>query len=197
MKATRVGISVVSMLAAGLCAYGQAKLASFPIGTTTMAFHIVTEELTEPQSLELQVIARADGTYTVRMAMEATGTADQLSAFGFVFGAAGLMYGGGQDVSLAALQTLMDQRRRLQEGQEYALPSGGSFTDVRAVTLAGVHCIAGSIVDPHSPDFRTTVAFSLSHPVYTVPLVRLERMRDGRWETVFSLELVEYTVVGG
>ncbi|HEU68507.1 MAG TPA: hypothetical protein ENN53_04740 [Candidatus Acetothermia bacterium] len=197
MKTGIIGIALVSLLAVGVCAFGQAKLESFPAGTTTMVFHIVAEDLREPQLLELQVIARADGPYTVRMVMEATGTADQMSAFGFLFGAAGLQYGGGQDVSLAALQTLMDQRRRLQEGQEYVLPSGGAFTDVAPVTIAGIQCIAGSIVDPRSPDSRTTVAFSLSHPVYTVPLVRLERLRDGRWETVFSMELVEYTFVGG
>ncbi|MBC7220472.1 hypothetical protein H5T55_03185 [Candidatus Bipolaricaulota bacterium] len=197
MKTRVVGITLASVLACGLCAFGQASLQAFPAGTTTMVFHIVTEELTEPQLLELHVIGRADGKYTVRMVMEATGTADQMSAFGFVFGAAGLMFGGGQDVSLAALQTLMDQRRRLQEGQEYALPSGGAFTDVSLVTIAGVQCVGGSIVDPRNPDSRTTIAFSLSHPVYTVPRVRLERLRDGRWETVFSMELVEYVFVGG
>lgn len=197
MKIGVVGMTVVSVLALGLCALGQADLQSFPAGTTTMVFHIVTEDLSEPQLLELQVIARADGMYTVRMVMEATGTADQMSAFGFVFGAAGLMYGGGQDVGLAALQTLIDQRRRLQEGQEYALPSGGLFTDVTWVTIAGVQCVEGSIVDPRNPDSRTTIAFSLSHPVYTVPRVRLERLRDGHWETVFSMELVEYAFVGG
>lgn len=197
MKIKLMVIVPVSALAVGLCAFGQAKLEAFPVGTTTMVFHIVTEDLREPQPLELQVTAHGGGTYTVRMVTEATGTAQQVSAFGFVFGAAGLMYGGGQDVSLAALQTLMDQRSRLQEGAEYALPSGGSFTDVAVVTIAGIRCIAGTIVDPRSPTSRTTVAFSLSHPVYTVPRVRLERLRDGRWETVFAMELIEYTFVGG
>ncbi|HNR24103.1 MAG TPA: hypothetical protein PKG50_01550 [Candidatus Bipolaricaulis anaerobius] len=196
----RIKVSVIalaSVLAVGVGALGQAKLESFPQGTTTMAFRIVAEDLGEPQALELQVIAHPDGTYTVRMVLEASGTADQLSAFGFVFGAAGLLYGGGQDVSLAALQTLMDQRTRLQEGQEYALPGGGSFTDVAFVTIAGVQCIEGTIVDPRAPDAKTTVAFSLSHPVYTTPRVFVERRRDGRWQTVFSLELVGYTFVAG
>ncbi|GAB4304692.1 MAG: hypothetical protein Kow0097_01970 [Candidatus Bipolaricaulota bacterium] len=197
MKTGVVGVTLASVLAAGLGAFGQANLQSFPAGTTTMVFHIVTEDLSEPQLLELHVVGRADGTYTVRMVLEATGTADQMSAFGFVFGAAGFMYGGGQDVGLAALQTLMDQRRRLQEGQEYTLPSGATFTDVSWVTIAGVECVEGSIVDPRNPDSRTTIAFSLSHPVYTVPRVRMERLRDGRWETVFSMELVEYAFVGG
>lgn len=197
MRIKVAAIALASVFAVGGGAFGQAQLESFPQGTTTMTFRIVAEDMSEPQALELQVIAQADGIYTVRMMLEASGTADQLSTFGLVFGAAGLLYGGGQDVSLAALQTLMNQRARLQEGQEYALPGGGSFTNVASVTIAGVRCIEGTIVDPRSPNAKTTVAFSLSHPVYTVPRVLVERRRDGRWETVFSLELVGYTFVAG
>jgi hypothetical protein len=90
----------------------------------------------------------------------------------------------------------MDQRSRLQEGQEYLLPGGGSFTNIMGVTVAGVWCLQGSLVDPDEPETRTTVAFALSHPVYISPLIRVEELRSGQWVEVFSLELVEYTVTG-
>lgn len=197
MPIKRGMVVLASLLALGQGAFGQAKLEGFPAGTTTMVFHILTEDLSSPQVLELQVVAHANKTYTMRMVTEATGTAEQMAVFGVLFGAAGLMYGGGQDVSLTALQTLMDQRARLQEGAEYALPGGGTFTSVAVVTIAGVRCVQGTLVDPRNPDSRTTVAFALSHPVYTVPRVRSERLRAGRWVTVFSLELIKYTFGGG
>jgi len=184
---------LAGLLAAGLGVAGQARLDAFPVGTTTMVFEVVTEELEDPQTLELVVIAYADGTYTVRMMAEATGTGDELSGFGFLFGGASLAYGGGEDVSLSPLQDLVDQRRRLQEGEEYILRGGGTFTDVRTLTIAGVASIEGVYLDPDRPDRRTIVAFGVSEPVYTMPRVRLERQRDGAWQTVFSMELVAYT----
>lgn len=187
---------VASALSLGVGALGQAKLEAFPVGTTTMVFTVVTEDLSDPQTLELQVIVHGGGTFTVRMVAEATGTAGQLSGFGFLFGAAGLAYGGGEDVSLSALQILVDQRTRLQEGEEYLLPSGGTFANVAVVDIGGVRCVEGSYVDPRNRDTRTTVAFGISKPVYTVPRVRVERLRGGTWQTVFLMELIAYTFVG-
>lgn len=195
---TKIAVLVLSsVLALGLGAVGQADLSLFPLGATTMVFHVTTEDLSAPQVLELQVIVHADRTYSLRMVTEARGTAEQLSAFGFLFGAMGFMHGAGEGVGLAPLQALMDQRGRLQEGEEYLLPGGGTFTNVVGTTIAGVLSIEGSFVDPRNPNTRTTVAFGLSHPVYTVPRVRVERLRAGRWETVFSMELVEYRFAGG
>jgi len=159
-------------------------------------FTVTTEDLSDPQTLELQVVVHPNHTYTVRMRTEATGTAAQLSGFGFLFGAAGLAYGAGEDVSLSALQVLADQRSRLQEGGEYLLPGGGTFTNVVLVDIAGVRSVEGSYVDPRNRDTRMTVAFGISKPVYTAPRVRVERLRGGAWETVFLMELVSYTFVG-
>lgn len=196
MKMKLVALVLANILALSICAFSQAKLDQFPLGTTTMRFSVVTEDLSAPQALELQVVVRPNSTYTVRMLAEATGTAPQLSGFGFLFGAAGLAYGGGEDVSLSALQVLVDQRSRLQEGDEYLLPGGGTFTNVVLVDIAGVRCVEGSYVDPKNRDTRMTVALGVSKPVYTVPRVRVERLRGGTWETVFLMELVAYTFVG-
>lgn len=193
MKVSALVLTHVFVL--GACALGQAKLDLFPLGTTTMRFSVVTEDISEPQMLELQVVVHPNNTYTVRMLAEATGTASQVSGFGFLFGGAGLAYGGGEDVSLAALQVLVDQRSRLQEGEEYLLPGGGTFANVVLLDIAGVRSVQGSYVDPRSRDTRMTVAFGISRPVYTVPRVRVERLRSGNWETVFLMELVAYAFV--
>ena len=177
-------------------AFAQADLDTFPIGTTRMVYNIRTEDMGQAQALELSVTAFAGGTFTVRMGTEGTGTKDEMEAFGFIFGATHVSSGSGQNVSYSSLQALMDQRSRLQEGQAYLLPGGGSFTNIVGATLAGVWCLQGSLIDPDAPDTRTTVAFALSHPVYISPLIRVEELRSGQWVEVFSLELVEYTVSG-
>ena len=177
-------------------AFAQADLDTFPIGTTRMVYNIRTEDMGQAQALELSVTSFAGGTFTVRMVTEGTGTKDEMEAFGFIFGATHVSSGSGQNVSYSSLQALMDQRSRLQEGQAYLLPGGGSFTNIVGATLAGVWCLQGSLIDPDAPDTRTTVAFALSHPVYISPLIRVEELRSGQWVEVFSLELVEYTVSG-
>jgi hypothetical protein len=190
-----VGLMVLSI---GFGAVSQADLDVFPIGTTKMVYRITSEDITEPQILELVVTAHEDGRYTVRMVTEQTGNKDELeTGFGFIFGAARVSSGAGHDVSYTSLEALMDQRDRLQEGQDYLLPGGGLFTEIVGVTVAGVWCLEGSFVDPDEPDTRMTVAFALSHPVYISPRIRAEELRGGVWVETFVLELVEYTVTEG
>ena len=182
------------VLAIGFGAVGQSDLDVFPIGTTKMAYQITSEEMTEPQMLELVVTAYGDDRYTIRMLTEQTGTEDELATgFGFIFGAATVSSGAGHDVSYTSLQALMDQRSRLQEGQDYLLPDGGLFKDIVGVTIANVWCLEGTFETPDEPDARMTVAFALSHPVYISPRIRAEELRDGEWVETFVLELIEYT----
>ena len=196
---TWTGILVVAMLA-GLTvgATAQSDLDQFPLGTTKMVYHVTAEEIAEMQVLELVVTSHEDGRYTVRMVTEQTGDEDELATgFGFIFGGASVSSGGGHDVSYTPLQALMDQRSRLQEGQDYMLPSGGMFTEIVGVTVADVWCLEGTLVDEDDPDSRLIVAFALTHPVYISPRIRSEELREGEWVEIFSLELVEYTVTEG
>jgi hypothetical protein len=188
-------LCVVAVFAIAGTAFAQTDLSVFPKGTTKMVYKMRTEDMTQPMPLELSVTVHGDGTYTVRMVTEGTGTEDELGSFGFIGGMTSVS-AGGQDVSYTSLQALMDQRSRLQEGQEYLLPGGGSFTGITGATIAGVWCLQGTLADPDDPDVRTTVAFALSKPVYISPLIRVEELRNGQWVEVFSLELVEYTVTG-
>ncbi len=195
MKRIAVLLCVVGVFAAAGSAFAQSDLGVFPLGTTKMVYNIRTEDMGRPMPLELTVTAHGDGTYSVRMVTESTGTKDELGSFGFMGGMTSVSTSG-HDVSYTSLQALMDQRSRLQEGQEYLLPGGGSFASITGVTVAGVWCLQGVLVDPDNPETRTTVAFALSSPVYISPLIRVEELRGGQWVEVFSLELVEYTVTG-
>jgi len=192
-----IGLFLLWLVAIGSVLFAQADLDSFPIGKTEMVYNIFTEEMDEPQLMELVVVAREDGPFTVRMSTEATGTKGQLSGFGFLFGATSIASGGGYDISYPSLQALIEQRSRLQEGGEYILPGGGIFTDISSVTIAGVQCLEGSFVNPDNENMRMTTALALSHPVYISPRIRIEERRDGDWAETFVMELVEYTVTEG
>ena len=198
MKARCSLAVLIGMVVLGAGALAQADLDQFPLGTTKMVYHVTSEDLSEPQVLELTLTVHDDERYTIRMMTEQTGSEDELATgFGFIFGAATVSSGGGHDVSYTSLQALMDQRSRLQEGQDYLLPSGGMFTDIVGVTIADVWCLQGTFTNPDEPDSRMTVAFALSNPVYISPRIRAEERRDGQWVEVFVLQLVEYTVTEG
>ncbi len=179
----------------GLVALAQSDLDVFPLGTTTMRYTVTSEDLSQPQTLELTVTSKGDDQYTIRMSTEQTGSEDELATgFGFIFGGANVASGGGRDISYSSLQTLMDQRNRLQEGQDYLLPGGGSFEDIEGVTIAGVWCLQGTYVDTDDQTSRMIVAFALTNPVYISPRIVAEELRDGDWVETFRLELVDYTV---
>lgn len=188
----------LGMMLAGVGAVAQSDLDIFPLGTTTMVYNVMSEDVSEKQILELVVTSYGDDRYTVRMVTEQTGNEDELATgFGFMFGAASVSSGGGHDADYSSLTALMDQRDRLQEGQDYLLPGGGSFENIVGVTIAGIWCLQGSFIDTDDENVRMTVAFALTNPVYISPLIRAEELRDGEWVETFALELVEYTVVEG
>jgi len=188
----------LGLLLTGIGAFAQSDLTVFPLGTTTMRYTVTSEDTSEPQILELAVTAYGDDRYTVRMVTEQTGNEDELATgFGFMFGAASVSSGGGHDADMSSLTALMDQRERLEEGQDYLLPGGGLFENIEGVTIAGIWCLEGSYIDEDDENIRMTVAFALTNPVYISPRIRAEELRDGEWVVTFSLELIEYTVVEG
>ena len=191
-------LTAVGLLSVSLGAIAQSDLDVFPLGTTTMRYTVTSEDTSEPQILELAVTSYGDDRYTVRMVTEQTGNEDELATgFGFMFGAASVSSGGGHDADMSSLTALMDQRDRLQEGQDYLLPGGGLFKSIVGVTIADIWCLQGSYIDEDDENVRMTVAFALTNPVYISPLIRAEELRDGEWIETFALELVEYTVVEG
>jgi len=197
MKRISGTILALMIAASAVCAFAQSDLDGFPVGTTTMVYEVISEGVSEPQTLELVVTVRGDDLYTVRMTTEATGSAEELAAgFGFIFGAASVSSGTGRDVNYSSIQALIDQRSRLQAGEDYALP-GADFVNVVAVTIAGIDCLEGTIVDSDRPDSRTTIAFALTDPVYISPRIVVEELRGGEWVETFRMELVEYSYAEG
>ena len=191
-------IAGIGLLFTGIGAFAQSDLDVFPLGTTTMIYTVSSEDTSEPQTLELVVTSYGDDRYTVRMVTEQTGDEDELATgFGFMFGAASVSSGGGHDADMSSLTALMDQRERLEEGQDYLLPGGGLFENIEGVTIAGIWCLEGSYIDEDDENVRMTVAFALTNPVYISPRIRAEELRDGEWVETFALELIEYTVVEG
>jgi len=183
------GITVAGL---GMVSRAQVDLSEFPVGTTHMVYEVRAEDLSEPQTMELTVTVYGDDQYKVRMVTEAVGNEDELATgFGFIFGSASVSSGSGHDADYSSLQALMDQRQRLQEGQEYALP-GADFVEIVGVEIAGVWCLEGTIVDDDDPNVRMSVAFSLTNPVYISPRIQVLEQRDGEWVETFALELVEY-----
>ena len=198
MNRWEAALAALLIVGLGMVGLAQSDLDQFPLGTTKMVYRVSAEDISESQTLELVVTSHEDGRYTVRMVTEQTGDEDELAAgFGFIFGAATVSSGGGHDVSYTSLEALMDQRSRLQEGQDYMLPSGGMFSEIVGVTIADVWCLEGTVVDEDDPNERLIIAFALTHPVYISPRIRAEELRDGEWVEVFSIELVEYTVTPG
>ncbi|MBE0634924.1 hypothetical protein IH601_02880 [Candidatus Bipolaricaulota bacterium] len=198
MKKTIGILTGMGLLLAGVGAVAQSDLDVFPLGTTTMLYNVTSEDMTGAQTLELVVTAYGDDRYTVRMVTEQTGNEDELgTGFGFMFGAASVSSGGGHDADYSSLTALMDQRNRLQEGQDYLLPGGGSFENIIGITIAGVWCLQGTMIDEDDENVRMTIAFALTNPVYISPLIRAEELRDGEWVETFALELIEYTLVEG
>ncbi|MCK5248221.1 hypothetical protein KAR02_15050, partial [Candidatus Bipolaricaulota bacterium] len=131
MKRTIGILTGLGLMLAGLGAVAQSDLDVFPIGTTTMIYTVTSEDTSEPQILELVVTSYGDDRYTVRMVTEQTGNEDELATgFGFIFGSAMVSSGGGHDADFSSLNALMDQRSRLEEGQDYLLPGGGMFTEI-------------------------------------------------------------------
>ena len=192
-KAIVALISVVAVASVGLLAVGQVDLGEFPVGSTRMVYAVRSEDVSESQTMELTVAVYGDDQYKVRMVMETIGNEDELAAgFGFIFGSTSVSSGSGQDADYSSLQALMDQRQRLEEGQNWALP-GGDFVDIIGVEIAGVWCLEGTIVYDDDPNSRMFVAFSLTNPVYISPRIRVEELRTGEWVETFALELVEYT----
>ena len=189
-------ISLIIMVFVGFSLYGQNELSDFPVGTTDMSYQIRTEQLPEPQTLDLTVTGLADGRYRVRMTAESVGTPDQLSLFGFLFGMTSVR-SGGTDIDFGPISALLSHRTDLAAGEDYILPGGGTFHAEKEEKIAGIPCLIGSYTDPDHPNTRTTLAFSLKKPVFISPLIKVEENRDGKWTTTFLLELTSYTCPEG
>ncbi len=193
MKRAASLILVLAITATSITALAQSNLDDFPVGNTKMQYQITTEEMENPQWLGLSITSRGDDDYTISMNIEATGTANQLAGFGFLFTGAQMSYAGGESVTYSPLQALIEQRSHLSPNNDYILPGGGEFKDITNTEIAGVQCLQGIFEDPSEQDVRITIAFGISEPMYMFPLVKVEELHDGKWVLSLKMELMEYS----
>ncbi len=169
----------------GLFGWAQAEVQDFPVGKTEMVWTLAG--LGPAQELRLIVEGLPEGRFRVSMGLSLEGTAAELSALGF-FGAPLLVQAmGTQTVDLSALSVLIRRREALRVGERYALP-GGEFFVREQGDIAGVTCLLGEFRPADRADTLIEVAFSLSDPVYFLPLLRVRE----RGRTTFEMVLVAY-----
>jgi len=181
------------LVLSGGVGFAQSEVKDFPVGTTTMVYELKTEDVAAPETITLIVAGSSDGTYRLKLTIDASGTPDELKVFGLLFGMTQTATGGAS-VSFDPLAALIEHPERLSAGDEYQLTGGATFTGTTMVTIATLPCLQGSYVNPKQPDARITIALSLLRPVFISPYIREEELRDGQWVETFSLKLTEYTV---
>ncbi|MFN3346819.1 MAG: hypothetical protein ACK42E_03290 [Candidatus Bipolaricaulaceae bacterium] len=169
----------------GALAWAQAEVQNFPPGKTEMVWALAG--LGPAQELRLAVEGLPEGRFRVSLGLSLEGTAAELSVLGF-FGAPLLVQAmGSQPLDLSALSVLIRRREALVLGERYALPGGEFFVRERG-EIAGVVCLLGEFRPADQPGTTIEVAFSLSDPVYFLPLLRVRE----RGRTTFEMVLVEY-----
>lgn len=190
MKINRVLMAVItSVLVFAVCLYGHDELRDFPVGRTHMVYQLRSVEEAEAQFQIITVTGLADGSYRLRLTLEAVGSADELS-LAYLMAGTWVGYVGG---AMMGLDALIARRQHLTVGEEYRLPGGVRFAITAMVEIAGIRALQGVFTDPASPGMRTIIALAMDDPVLLLPLVRVEQEEEGGWLVIYSIELTEYT----
>lgn len=185
-----LGITAIVLITTTI-GWGQAELSEFPLGTTTMVYRIVSEEIEEPQYKRITVIGLEDGRFRLIITQEAIGTPEELAFFG-ILGGMMMLHAGEREVDFTPLLFLMERRELLVVGEEFLLIGGGRFIVDKYIKIAGIETIQGTYLDPRRPDERMIFAFSRWAPVFLFPRLRVEELIDDEWRLLFKVELIDY-----
>ncbi len=180
MRLRMVGLLLCGL---GVMALAQAEISDFPLGVTEMAWSL--RGAGPAQELRLTVEGLPEGRYRATLALSLEGTGAELSLLGF-FGAPLLIQSAGTQVDLSALNVLIRRREALVVGERYALPGGEFFVREKA-EIAGVVCLLGEFRPAERPEAVIEVGFSLSAPVYLLPLLRVREGGRVTFEMVLSV----------
>lgn len=180
----RTRVSAILLLGFGLMAAAQADISEFPLGVTEMVWEL--RGAGPAQELRLQVEGLAEGRYRVTLRLSFEGLGTELSMLGFL-GAPLLIQGTVAQIDLSALNVLIRRREVLNVGETYALPGGAFFVREKG-EIAGVVCLVGEFRPAERSDTVIEVGFSLSAPVYWLPLLRVQE----RGRVTFEMILSEY-----
>lgn len=171
-----------AILAFSLLGLAQAEISAFPLGLTEMVWSL--HGLGPPQELRLTVEGLPEGKYRVVLSLSLEGAGTELSMLGFL-GAPLSVTAMGSQVDLSTLNVLIRRREMLKVGEQYALP-GGQFYAREKVEIAGVLCLVGEFHPADRPDLLIELGFSLSDPVYLLPLLRVKQGERVTFEMVLT-----------
>lgn len=170
------------LIGIGFLGLAQAEIDSFPLGRTEMVWSL--RGVGPAQELSLTIEGLSEGKYRIVLSLSLEGAGTELSMLGFLGAPLAIMSGGSQ-VDLSALNVLIRRREVLNVGEQYAIP-GGQFYVREKAEIAGVLCLLGEFQPADRPDYLIEVGFSLSDPVYLLPLLRVKQGGKVTFEMVLT-----------
>jgi len=187
-------ILALLILIAALGIWSTAQTSGFfqryPGGTAHAVYQIIDQKLTNPLKLGFDVQPASGDQLTVTTTNQITASRAELDGGGISEGVAAAQLA----INDPAVQALMGQQ--LQMGTTYVLPGGARFSTDQATTIVGVPVIEGTLTDPQKPDQRTRLAFAEGDAALTLPfppLIQTQKLQDGQYQTIFSLQLIEFS----
>ncbi len=162
---------------------------NYPGGASKSIYKITQEKSAYPILLTMEIQPVSADTFTVKTTNEVTGTRTDLER-GVLEGLARAQLEVNSE-SLAALRKFLAD---IQPNTVYVLPNGARFEAGERDTIAGVDVIRGVLTDPKKPNQRTVLALTLNKAVPFPPLLQIDERRGLLFVTVFTLELIEFSM---
>jgi|FaiFalFF_MnMetaG_3_1042247.scaffolds.fasta_scaffold00301_15 hypothetical protein len=187
----RTTIFFIVFGAVGLWALAQQGgfFQNYPGGTSKSVYRITQEKSNYPILLTMEIQPIAADTFTVKTTNEVTGTRTDLER-GVLEGLARAQL----EVNSESLTALRKFLPDIQPNTAYVLPNGARFEAGERDKIAGVDVIRGVLTDPKKPNQRTVLALTLNKAVPFPPLLQIDERRGLLWVTVFTLELLEFSM---
>lgn len=187
----RITIFLVVVGAVGLWALAQQGgfFQNYPGGASKSVYKITQEKSNYPILLTMEIQPLAGDTFTVKTTNEVTGTRTDLER-GILEGLARAQL----EVNSESLTALRKFLADIQPHTVYVLPNGARFEAGERDKIAGVDVIRGVLTDPKKPNQRTLLALTLNKAVPFPPLLQIDERRGLLVVTVFTLELVEFSM---
>ncbi len=181
--------AVLVGIAVGALAQQGGFFQNYPGGTSKSVYRITQEKSAYPMLLTMEIQPIAGETFSVKTTNEVTGTRTDLER-GVLEGLARAQLEVNSESLLALRKFLPD----IQPNTVYVLPNGARFAAGERDKIAGVDVIRGVLTDPKKPNQRTLVALTLNKAVPFPPLLQIDERRGLAFVTVFTLELLEFSM---
>ncbi|GBC75858.1 hypothetical protein HRbin07_00050 [bacterium HR07] len=189
MRRTTVFFIVLGVVSLWAWAQQGGFFQNYPGGASKSVYKITQEKSDYPILLTMEIQPVSADTFTVRTTNEVTGTRTDLER-GVLEGLARAQL----EVNSESLTALRKFLADIQPNTVYVLPNGARFEAGARDKIAGVDVIRGVLTDPKKPNQRTLVALTLHKAVPFPPLLQIDERRGLVFVTVFTLELLEFSM---